>query len=790
MASGGDSPRALAPLDLVRLVLRRRWLVVGAVLACAATAVGLAVRQTPRFQATATVLLDPSARGGLIASLSMLSPIGSSVVAESEVAVLRSRDVVESVVRPPVPGQPSTPATDGYDLHVGLTTAVRDESLAVWPLFLAARDGAVGGRSPVLPPARLFAHASLGPESGPETPRCVRVEFLAPDRVRISTPTLRSRLGIGSDEARELAFAPGEPLDHRGLRLVLTPRGDVLGRAFTVECLAEYEAIEDLLERYWAAETTRNSGVIRLTVEDADPYRAAETANALVANYLAQQIQRRARKSEYTLASIEGMLAESNARLQDAQLELVRVRTENPAAVNLDATGEAIIAELSKLEAGAVDVDLRRRALAGVLAELRAGDPLALARLDSSLSGGLFVDPITEGYLERVAQLNTQHAELSQTLAKEHPTLADVRSTADEMLGLIAAQLESRITGMATQIAEIEAEREEKLALLAELPRDMLALAQPTLEVRTQQELIPTLIANLKATQIADSTSTFVAQMLDRARPATTVASPRLPSVAAVGGALGLVLGLLAALLTESRRGRLRGRADLEELVPRPMLGTVPVARHAAPAAGLSAAVRALRSGVKNLRAGGAPVRVLGIASIGTTPTGPAGPALALELARSFARSGARVALVDGDLAGRALTRHRNAAALPGLAEALAGAPAQLAADQDGLELLPAGAAGGRALDLAGGPAFLRVLAELGRERDLVLVALPADGSGLLEAVVPHLDGLLLACADGQALRVAVAGAHERVARAGGDVLGTVLLVPARAAERAAGSAS
>jgi len=778
--SAEEESRALSPLDVARLVVHRRWLVLGSTLLFALGSIGLALRQPPRFEATASVLLDPSARGGLIGSLSMLSPLGGSVVATSEVAVLRSRDVIEAVVRPPEEGRPATPSQDGYSRHVGLTTKVRDEALSVWPLFVAARGGAVDGRSPVLADARLFAHAERGPDANAETPGLVRVEFPAPGRVRVSTP---ARFGFGDERASEIAFTPGEPLDYRGLRLVLMPDGDVVGRSFTVAMVAEYEAVADLSDRYWAAETTRNSGVIKLTVEDTDPYRAADTANALVENYLAEQRARRERRSEHTLGYIENLIEESKQQLEQAQDDLVRLRTEKPQLVDLDTTGTALIEELASLEAKVRALDLRERALGEVLDALRAGDTLALARLDSAVTGGLFVDPTTEGYLERLGSLNAKYVELSQVYADEHPRLVEVRGTADEILAMIVAQIASRIDGLAFQRRQIEAERDARLADLGKLPSDMLALAEPSLQVRTQQELLPELLTNLKASEIADSSSSFVAQLLDRARPAVAVSSPRLGAIGAVGAALGLLLGLAFALLREPVAGRIRGRADLEEIIPRPLLGALPVAR----AVDLDGdagrdAVRSLRAAIKNLRSDGAVPRVLGITSVEAADVRAP---LTAELARAFAREGSRVALIDADLIQRGATALFELSAAAGLSEALRSAPEDeapplSAGDVDGLAILPAGAVDDAARDRAGGAALDRLLASLARDYDLVLVDLPAAGEPLLEAIAPKLDGVLLACASNGARRRAVRSARVRIERAGGRLFGAVLLAADR----------
>ncbi|MEM7310977.1 MAG: Wzz/FepE/Etk N-terminal domain-containing protein [Planctomycetota bacterium] len=783
---------SLTPADLVR-VLRRRvvWIAACAGFAAAA-ALGLALQRQPKFEASATVMLDASSMGGLLGNLAMLSPIGGGIAATSELAVLRSRAVVTPTVRPPAEDAAPAPEDPAYALGVGLTTIVTDESQTLWTLIQRQRKGAVDGRPPVQPAHRLFAHARV---TTAEAPRSVRVRFLDEARVRVELAGLFQTLGLAATEPEELAFTAGEPLDYRGLRLWLAPRGDVQGRDFALEAVPEYEATERLMERFWAAETTRNSGVIRLTVEDTDPYRAAETANALAENYLVQQHSRGRTRSDVTIRYIEGLLDDSRTAMEQAQKELLEARTERPETISVDASAQALIDQISQLQIRETTLSLKAKALREVLADLERGNTLALARLDGAMSGGLVVDPITEGYLERLASLNARFVDLSQVYEPEHPRLTEVQGSAEEVLALIQAQLRGRLTGLDFQLEEAATARGEYLGQLGLLPGDMLALAEPSLVLQTQKELIPELLRNLKATEIADAGSSLSSQILDRAVPATRVASPRPVAVIAVGGVLGLLLGLFFALLREPATARVRGRDDLEQALLQPVVGVVPLQRRATPGDMESAprtvdAIRSLRAAVKNLRAGEAGrVRVLGVTSV---PSSGARANMTAALARSFAREGARVALVETDLRERRLSGLLGLNEAPGLAEALdAGAAADEeprgvhAAAEGDLVMVPAGRPDQGARDLLSGARFDQLLERLSAERDLVLLDLPAAGaSSDVESIAPKLDGLLIACETGGARLASLSEARDSIERAGGRVLGAVLLTPYRRGAR------
>ena len=137
------------------------------------------------------------------------------------------------------------------------------------------------------------------------------------------------------------------------------------------------------------------------------------------------------------------------------------------------------------------------------------------------------------------------------------------------------------------------------------------------------------------------------------------------------------------------------------------------------------------------------------------------------------------MALVEADLRHRGLTRLLGLGGQPGLSDALLNGhaePALSGSGTPGLDVVAAGRVDAAASELLGGERFDRILAGLDVERDLVLIDLPPSGRPELEAIAPKLDGLLIACEENACRRSAVRSARERIERAGGAVLGSVLL--------------
>lgn len=251
----------------------------------------LVTRQAPTYRAEATLLLESEHGAGVLGDLAALT---SAPQAISEMEVLRSRTVAEAVVDGEASGTPA------------LTTLVESARLAPLSGLLGlggADEWEELGRKP-----RLGARVAGDPDR--VDPPVLVARFTAPGRVELSERGPLPGLPLGGGAAREYAFVPGEVLEHAGMSVALWPDGDLVGETFYLHALRFEEAVERLMESTRVSETQRGSGVIRVVHDDADPERAAATANALCAIYLERNQSRQEKRASQTVEFIQAQLEE------------------------------------------------------------------------------------------------------------------------------------------------------------------------------------------------------------------------------------------------------------------------------------------------------------------------------------------------------------------------------------------------------------------------------------------------------------------------------------------------
>lgn len=380
-------------------------------------------RMAPVYRVEATMLLDTERSAGVLGELAALT---SAPQAVSEMEILRSRSLAEEVVN----------GSDGREA-AGLTTLVDSTRLAPLQALVGA-EGASEWRELGQKP-RLGAEVTGDPRRMHQPVLCV--EFLSASRVRVARRGPLFGFGIGDRDGAEFDFRPGELLEYEGLGLRLFPAGDLSGERFHLRSLKPEEAVAHVTEHTRVSETERNSGVIRVTFEDSDPERAAATANVLCALYLERNEKRNERRASQTVSFIEDQLREQIAALETAEREVVELQQASPTSIDIGATGEALISQMTALQVEEVQLRMMLSGLQEALERLNEGDIEALSRLEAGLA-----DPVTRSYVEQITLLTTE----SELLG---------RADAGAFKGLVQSkqlQLETEAEAVGLQIASLE----------------------------------------------------------------------------------------------------------------------------------------------------------------------------------------------------------------------------------------------------------------------------------------------------------------------------------------------
>ncbi|MCW2528975.1 MAG: hypothetical protein JWM76_3835 [Pseudonocardiales bacterium] len=276
-------------------------------------------------------------------------------------------------------------------------------------------------------------------------------------------------------------------------------------------------------------------------------------------------------------------------------------------------------------------------------------------------------------------------------------------------------------------------------------------------------------------------------------------ASPRPSRNLLIGLALGLVLGIAAALARESLDTRLRDSDEVRRVADVPLLGIVPrefesemLPALSRPHSRRSEAYRQIRTNLDVTIDGHPP----GAVTVTSPGQGEGKSSITANMAVLYGRAGRRVVLVDADLRRPSIAKYFDVdTKRGGLSEVLAGRlsldDALQPIDGENLTILPAGRIAENPSELLGSPMMARVVGQLRADFELVIFDTPpvlAVTDALL--VGGHTQGVIVVARMRSTTRSGLRRAIEAVERVNEPLLGIVVNAAMEAGDKRYGYGS
>lgn len=354
-------------LDLSRLwgvLVDGVWWIVAATVAFALGGTAYTLLATPIFQADA--LLQVEDENASLPGLSDLTEMfGSEGSASAEIEIVRSRMVVGDVID-----------TLKLDIFVKPEHSLMGASHSRDAEPEGASEHPSYRQAPTV--VDTFVNALRGPQPaknaipfagwGDDQYR-LRVQRLdVPDELLDQELTLYIRgpqqLELRVDDITILQGAPDQDLHSADNRIALrvSELRAPVGASFTLIRHHKLTALQQLLDGFVVAEQGKDTGILKLTLADANPERARQILDALTESYLLQNVQRQALQAEKSLEFLNEQLPEIQAKLNKAEDALNRYRAKAE-SVDLSLEAQAMLDQQVALEARLNEVKVKESEL-------------------------------------------------------------------------------------------------------------------------------------------------------------------------------------------------------------------------------------------------------------------------------------------------------------------------------------------------------------------------------------------------------------------------------------------
>jgi len=535
----------------------------------------------------------------------------------------------------------------------------------------------------------------------------------------------------------------------------------------------------------------RDSRIVTISFESADPAMSAEIANAFAGEFIQSNLQRKFDSSSYAREFVSNQMTEAKQRVEQAERNLNDyarstglIRTGDAAGENGEAAtgGSVTSASLLQLNLAANQATADRVAAEGRWRAI-SSVPLLSSRevLGNSTVSSLMTNRAT-----------TQ-AELQRELSKhleDYPTVREKRA----QLARLDSELQSAAQSVRNSIrAEMLAAQGTEQALVAKLEsikgetlREQDKNVQYGLlkrEADTNRTLYDGLLKRYNELNATAGISSSNVSIIDSAERPSVPTSPNMFKNLLLALLIGVGLAALTLFIKDQLDDAIRVPEDVESKLRLPLLGVVPKAtgrdpdsEMGDPKSPVSEAYNSLRAALLYSTSAGLPQVML----VTSAQSAEGKTTTSFATAASLARMGRKVVLIDADLRRPSVHRRFGLANDRGLTDLLtSGDPVETAIQatpQENLFVIASGPIPPSPTELISSPRMEHVVQELARTFDVVVIdSPPILGLADAPALSALADGVIFVVESDRSRRGSLKTALRRLRAMRPILLGAVL---------------
>jgi chain length determinant protein EpsF len=315
---------------------------------------------------------------------------------------------------------------------------------------------------------------------------------------------------------------------------------------------------------------SRESRLMEVVFSDADPDFAAKVANSFARNYIQMNLELKVAPARESAVWYDGQLRQLRDQFEEAQSRLSRYQKDK-GITSMDQKLDIETAKLAELSTQLVQVEAqvsenasRQRQLEDFISKKRSVDSLP----------EVLASPVIQ---ELKARLSIAEAKLSQapnTIGTNHPDFQRLQSEVNSLKKRLSDEVQTAASVINNNL-RITQSRERELrdavaaqkSRLLELNRSRDELGVFAKEVDNAQRAYESAAQRHTQTSLESRIDQSNVVVLNPAIAPVDPTFPNLPLVMALSIAVGGMLGIACALLTEMADRRVRGADDLVEAI-------------------------------------------------------------------------------------------------------------------------------------------------------------------------------------------------------------------------------
>jgi tyrosine-protein kinase Etk/Wzc len=558
--------------------------------------------QNPKYEATASIILKDEKKDDKSKQSLNLDPLQTKNIIENEVEVLKSRSLMDSVVK-------------SLHLYAPVTIKQKYKSVAAYtksPVIIEAQD-----------PEEIedVTEVPFSYHTGKDLVIIHHVEY--PVNNWVSTP-----YGV-------LRFTKKNKI----------PKQD---QVLHFSLLSSKKAADKYVKSLKISVATKLSGVVNLSIKDEVPKRAENILNRLIDVYNYSIVKEKNDVAVNTLSFVEERLSSVSKELDSIERHIQQYKA-GASAIDISTQGRLFLQNVSENDQKLSDINMK-------LAVLSQVEKFASSRNNngSIVPATLGMnDPVLSKLLDQLYAAELEYERLRRTVGENNSVLVSVTDQINKIRPNILENIQSQRQSLLASRSNLSTTNNSYNNLLQTLPQKEKELLEISREQSIKSNIYSFLLQKREESAIAGAGNFSDVKIIDKAQSTFTPVSPNKKMVYGISIAVA-VLALIGLVgIREGFNLKILFRKEIESLTSMSVIGEIgfeknkdAVVVQEGHRTFISEEFRKIRVTLPYLGIGSSKKKILVTSSI----PGEGKSFIALNLAQTLALTGKKVVLIDMDL--------------------------------------------------------------------------------------------------------------------------------------------
>ena len=550
-----------------------------------------------------------------------------------------------------------------------------------------------------------------------------------------------------------------------------------------------------ILQSKISVEPQKSSYIVRISIEDADPEKAAFLANAVATAYIEFNLEKKYFETKDAAKWLVDQSSSLKQNLESSELALFEFKeSNNVLATTFEDKQDLLAKRIMKLTNTLTDQEIRRSALTAKIEEYAKIDlenPEEALFYELNKENNAIGNMMKLKYLEVLSKID----ESMQVYGEKHPKVAALLAEQNNIITTFRNEIAGIVNSYSLELKKLDNEMKKNRKMLADTQEEAIKLKKLDInynkllrEVETNKKLYNIVLERSKKADLSALLKNNNIRIIDRALVSKVPVKPNKKMVLA-GFIFSLILGSLVVFLVEFFDTKFKNFKEIEAISQKSVLGIIPKFQKIEDSDfkeivfeeknNRSLAVEAFRSLRTSIRLSN-PDSKLKVLLVTSSVSYEGKTVVSTNLAASYALAGKKVVIIDADMRKPRVHKVFGLSNEKGLSTLIVG---EHSMDEvvnknvyEGLDVVTAGIIPPNPAELLESSRIIDIIKNFSEKYDFVIIDTPPLTPVSDAAILaPLTDGMIIILDIGTTPRDVFKSVVQGIAKPGISILGTVV---------------